>query len=342
VHAPVSVRIESRDADGVLWAARVRDRTDADGRVLLPLGGLIGAMQPSPIRSNLYYIWSREQQFRLTATQGATRLRATFVRRVGSPDARFTTLARDGIFGAYYAPGPPVRKPALLIFGGSEGGLSSSFLAATLAARGFPTLAVAYFGEPGLPQKLHDVPLEYFVRALRWLDHRRGVDPSHVFVLGISRGSEAAQLLGVHFPTLVHGVVAVVPSDFVNACYPACSGSGWSLRGRPIPFTGVGFPEGIPAYAQARIPDERIAGPVLMICGSADLVWPSCPYARDAMRHLRSSPYPHELIVEPRAGHGLGLLVPYEPDSSYLSGAAEERGREDAWPKLLAFLRDHD
>jgi pimeloyl-ACP methyl ester carboxylesterase len=40
-----------------------------------------------------------------------------------------------------------------------------------------------------------------------------GVDPARLVVAGLSRGSEAAQLLGVHYPKLVHAVVALVPSN---------------------------------------------------------------------------------------------------------------------------------
>jgi pimeloyl-ACP methyl ester carboxylesterase len=35
-----------------------------------------------------------------------------------------------------------------------------------------------------------------------------GVDPRHVLVFGVSRGSEAALLLGSHYPQLVNGVIA--------------------------------------------------------------------------------------------------------------------------------------
>jgi hypothetical protein len=54
----------------------------------------------------------------------------------------------------------PARRPALLIFGGSEGGLSGTLIAALLAAHGYPALALAYFNAPGLPATLSDIPLE--------------------------------------------------------------------------------------------------------------------------------------------------------------------------------------
>jgi hypothetical protein len=70
--------------------------------------------------------------------------------------------------------GPPV-----LVFGGSGGGLMTS--AALLAARGYPSLALAYFKAPGLPQTLHNIPLEYFAKAeypARWSTRRPGPTPA--------------------------------------------------------------------------------------------------------------------------------------------------------------------
>ena len=76
----------------------------------------------------------------------------------------------------------------------------NAVLARMLAAHGYPALAVAYFGVPGLPQNLSAILLEYFERALGWLAAQPGVDPARLVVLGGSRGSEAAELLAVHDP----------------------------------------------------------------------------------------------------------------------------------------------
>jgi dienelactone hydrolase len=123
--------------------------------------------------------------------------------------------AKGGIYGNLYLPKRTAgRRPAVLVFSGSGGGLTASFAAALLAAHGYPSLALAYFKAPGLPQTLHDIPLEYFTRPLKLLRAQPGVDPRHVLVAGESRGGEAALLLGASFPQLINGVIAGVPSSW--------------------------------------------------------------------------------------------------------------------------------
>jgi hypothetical protein len=80
---------------------------------------------------------------------------------------------------------------------------------------------------------------------------------------------------------------------------------------------------------------------VLFVCAEIDEIWPSCPYAQGAMADMRLDHHPHGLIVAPKSGHGVGSLVPYEPNpaSNDPDAARNERGREFVWPKLLAFLR---
>ena len=65
-----------------------------------------------------------------------------------------------------------------------------------LASRGFATIALAYFGAPGLPDKLVGIEVEAVERAIRWLDGRADVSGDRVAVIGGSRGGELALLAG--------------------------------------------------------------------------------------------------------------------------------------------------
>jgi dienelactone hydrolase len=252
---------------------------------------------------------------------------------------RAVTLAADKVAGRLFLPpAGAVRHPPVLVFGGSEGGMSQTFTAALLASHGHPTLTVAYFHEPGLPATLRDIPLEYFATAARVLAGQPGVDPAHLIVMGYSRGTEAALLLAQDFPTLVHGAVLYAPSAVVHFGFPDISSNAWTLAGAPVP--------------QIMIPVDHVSGPVLAVAGADDALWPSATAASLIMRNLDDvhDRYPHQALVYPHAGHGVGTF-PYAAQGTSLvhpvtgtltrlggtrSGSATAQAQ--GWPKVLALL----
>jgi acetyl esterase/lipase len=201
--------------------------------------------------------------FALTADR-RTLARATLPRRITPPSlrGRRLTLRHDGLVGVLYTPRGRTRRPAAVVFGGSEGGNGMLDAAAMLAAHGYPALALAYVGAPGLPSQLVDIPLEYFARAVRVLRRSPHVDPARVAVMGDSRGGELALLRAATFPTLIHGAIGLVPSASVYPA-PAAELRAWTLHGRPLPLAAIAV--------------ERITGPVLTVGADAAAladIWP--------------------------------------------------------------------
>lgn len=334
-----TVQITSTDANGVPWVSAATYRADAQGVVdpdrAAPLSGsyrgvsgtgLVWSMHESDPataspRSDSGYFWNYNGFFTFAVTVragGATVARTSFRRRIPTVPwtSKLETLAADGFIGYLGQPATgPRRRAAVMLIGGSEGGLPSLLTASLLAGQGYTVLGVGYFGLPGLPSTLSKIPLEYFARALRWLARQPGVDPAKIAVLGVSRGSEAAQLLGVHYPSLVHAVIASVPSDASICSYPGCRNAAWTLGGRALPYTAdLDNPAPIDTPA-AVIPDQKIDGPVFLDCGEADRTWPSCPYARAILSRLDRyhDRWTHVLYAYPGAGHSIGSFVPYEP-----------------------------
>ena len=354
--AQATVAVETVDRLGAHWSSSARFAANPQGEIQLsrqaPVSGDYSGVQAMGLFSNLHSDSSTSIPFYLPPAPTQT---ATITVNAGSASASRTVVRelthtgltvidtrpeQDGFYGEYYSlRGATSYMPSVVVFGGSEGGLYfSSLTARMLASHGYPSLAVAYFQAPGLPATLNNIPLEYFTKALTWIRQQPGVDSSHVLAYGISRGSEAALLLGANFPDLVNGVVALVPSD-------AATSSAWTLGGKPVPFTtevNQARPSDNPA---AVFPVARIKGPLFMICGGADRVWSSCPYAKQIAVELDTAHngYPYSLLSYPQAGHGIGNLVPYlmAGRTGTLDGAtpqANDLARAQAWPKLLDFL----
>jgi dienelactone hydrolase len=360
----VTVQVGSTDARGVPWEASASYRADPAGNVDLSTAAAISgsyhgvsgmgliwsmhALKPDPAGA-YYWRGTTPLAFTLAVSVHGTRVAsASFHRSLSSGVLAETmeSLKADGFVGEFLHPAHTVPgRPAVLVLGGSEGGLPDVLLPALLASNGYPALGVAYFAEPGLPQTLSRIPLEYFARALAWLARQPGVDPARIAVLGISRGSEAAQLLGVYYPNLVHAVIASVPSNVAICSYPGCTGPAWTRHGQPLPYTRE-FDNPNPADDPAAvIPDQRIEGPVLLDCGEADQTWISCPYARAILSLLDAhhDHWAHVLYAYPGAGHPVGTFIPYEPYSSVgVAGdpgyATDQQAVALLWPHLLSFL----
>jgi dienelactone hydrolase len=377
----ITLELVSKDSAGITWSSSTTYWPAGDGTIDLakaaaqkptpskPPGyagidpmGPFDTLEPDRSRlaeGSLAYDWqgAKPRSFTLTVRlSNGDELHKRVIRRAAEkPGVTMTllTVRSVGFYGRFYEPPPPRRKhAAVLLFGGSEGGLYGPIRIAArlLASRGYPSLALAYFGptEPfgGLPPTLSEIKLEYFVSALKWLRARRSVDPKRIFVSGTSRGSEAALLLGIHYPELVHGVIANVPSSFVGCGINSnrkCNGKAPWTHGGVVPW-------GFTPYSEIEV--ERIKGPLFLDCGGEDKIWPSCQYSTRIEERLRSNADTDPLVPDPYpdGGHGLAVLVPYLPHAFPPEKAAQLMGRTpisnrirvaELWPKLIKFLKDH-
>jgi pimeloyl-ACP methyl ester carboxylesterase len=254
--------------------------------------------------------------------------------------------------GQYFppAPGVPPGEP-IVVLSGSGGGLFDS-TAALLASNGHPTLALATYNYQDLPKVLLNRPLEQVRDGALWLASKSGKDS--VAVLGISRGSEAAQLAAAYFPDAFSGVIAEVPSHLVGgALGPGTTpaDAAWSVHGNPIPpfsmkvdFAKIAeAAKTLPGYsgtsdllpiwndpsveAKSMIPYERIKAPLLILAGASDDLWPSYVSAEHIRRRMEvlGKEGQVEIHVFPDAGHllvsvGRGNAVSSSSYSSSLKG----------------------
>ena len=371
VDAPLSIRLDGAMPHALVtltlrengWSSRAVFRADAHGRVdpavEAPLRGSYSGVAPMGLFWSLHGPAAAEGPWlggdaSLTATSNGKELASSGIERevyaagVVSRDLR---VARDGFYGRYFAPPPghDLHVP-VLIFGGSEGGLSTALDAALLASHGFPTLALAYFAAPGLPANLERIPLEYFARAARWLDRRSGADPARLVVVGGSRGAEAALLLASLYPHLFAGAIGLSPSAFVKQGYDPhvlnTKIAAWTLHGRPIVYRSAAHPHG------GTIPVQRITADVLLSAGLEDQLTLGYGEEQTITQHLRKLRGRRVVtLIYEHAGHLVDAPVPYLPwgDSFYDAalGVQETLGgtpfgnaaaRAAEWPRILAFI----
>jgi uncharacterized protein (DUF2141 family) len=143
-------------------------------------------------------------------------------------------IRENGLYGELYMPkNPSGRLPAVILLEGTSPGLDGiSALASTFAREGFAALALAYYGETGLPKTLEGVPLEYFDLAVGALKARSDIDGGLLGVLAVSRGTEAAFLFAARNPAIrAVGPSSVVWQGYDNAD-PVRSDPAWTAGGR--------------------------------------------------------------------------------------------------------------
>lgn len=311
--------------------------------------------------------------------EGEALAETTIERRLLADGVRQRTLDEDGLKGEFFVPAGDGPFPTVLCVSGSGGGIRGAVeTAALLASHGYATLALAYFNYEGRPPYLIEIPLEYFETALAWLAEQSEVDAERLGVLGRSRGGELALLLGATFPELC-AVVAYVPSGVVHGGIGEDSAgrSAWTWRGRPVPFlcdhvtaeqdaTIFGNEpitltprfelnlEDRSAVNDALIAVESINGPVLLLSGEADMLWPSTRLANIAEERLTefNHPYPVRHLRYANVGHsitlpGLPTTVttirhPIRKQVFELGGEpqAQAAANADSWRNVLAFLAE--
>jgi len=281
---------------------------------------------------------------------------------VGDPGPTGVRIDKDGVFANFFPAKASGKRPAILLFGGSEGGLAAGDGGPikALTAEGFDVLYLCYFGCPGTPPQLVAVPLETFVRALAFLRAQPGVDARRIAVVGGSKGGEAALLVATRDSRL-KAVVVAMPS---SVAWPGIANSlsmqpSWTEGGAPVPYLPYAFAayakagifglydQALPTLGQhpdAAIPVERIAGPILLVCGEADHLWPSCAMADQIAERLKANGRRAPTILRYKdAGHavfGPPVSGPHDWLAS-LGGSADgnNAARADSWPKVVAFLR---
>ncbi|MGF1722336.1 hypothetical protein L4D20_20120 [Vibrio kyushuensis] len=263
------------------------------------------------------------------------------------------TIDASGIVGTYYYQEGSKNQPAVVIWGGSDGGnfaakypfVMSSVI--ELVDSGYAVMGLSYFdynSHSNIPDSLTNVPLEYFDKAFDWLERQPEVKKGGIAIYGTSRGAELALILATHVDK-INVVIAGAPSSFVwgsfdqtqtpeqwmnmvktDPCRPA-----WTKGGKPITnichkqmlnvdpwYSVIDSPDNV---KDSLIPVENSSAAILITSGSKDEVWPSTRMGWQILERLKSEQYtyPYKHIV-----YNTGHYV-----------------YNESWNDVLAFIKEH-
>ena len=240
---------------------------------------------------------------------------------------RVEFLNGTGLAGRLYLPATELGpRPVVIVLSGSEGGIDVT-TAHFLASNGFAALALGYFNFEDRPQTAANLDLEYFERALRYVSQRSDILGSRIGIWGRSMGGEMALLMGTIAPDLKAIVVFGAGTFVIGPFIGDSTTAGPTYNGKPIPFIPLPTPVTMrmadgslagfqrpaiedPAFAlkakEFRIKTEKISGgPVLLIAGADDQIFPACPLANEAYLQVRRKQPKSEYYCYPKAGHAL-------------------------------------
>jgi dienelactone hydrolase len=176
---------------------------------------------------------------------------------------------------------------------------------------GYAVLALGYFGAPGTPDKLDRIALEGVRNAILEAAQNPAIDARCIAVMGGSKGAELALLLASRTPQ-IKAVAAVVPGSAVFVGHTdTFDTSSFSENGIEVPYVPMSekavpallannkrkvfdiMMEDRNALAAARIPVEKINGPVFFLSATTDELWASKEMSDEMMNTLKQSGFRH-------------------------------------------------
>jgi dienelactone hydrolase len=282
----------------------------------------------------------------------------SYVRPVVADAVTRVDVDDDDARGIVFQP-PSGSGRGVVVLAGSDGGPGSPLMGALLARHGTVVLSLAHWNHPGTPEAMSGIDVEVVIRAAEWLRAQDGVADEPPALIGISRAGELALLAATLVPDAVGPVVSLVGSGVPWGAFgPGADDNdpAWLFEGRPVPKafevpddpgleSSLADSQGV---AAAEIPIERATGPVLLLSGEDDAMWPSTRLSRiaeeRAVRLGAADRVTH--VAYPDAGHFCttppGFAVPAEVSHPVIdvrvaiggSRAGNQAARLDAWRRI--------
>jgi dienelactone hydrolase len=267
-----------------------------------------------------------QYHYKITAeVEGKEVAEATVIQNMGSASVVATDVAENGVLGQFYRPAGDGPFPAVISLGGSAGGLPRR-LPMVLAAHGYAVLSLAYFNytspvdNTSLPNTLYMIPVEYFGKAIEWLQSQPGVDPERIGMIGTSVGGTVALQVATIYPQVK--TVIVIGSPTV-------------MEDRELGYQRKVLPRDIPI--------EKINGSILLISGDQDSQVASVQFGELAVGRLKKNnfSFPYRHMINPGAGHLISFPYAQRATEIEEGGGGPQANAQAAaaiWPVVLEYL----
>ena len=242
------------------------------------------------------------------------------------------------VIGTFAHPNDGLPHPGVLVLHGSDS-VDLASAGTLLASEGYSVLALRWFGVEDRPAHMVNVELNDIDCAVTRMINNEFVVGDKIAVIGLSRGAELALEVAAHNAN-VGLTIALSPSSIRQAGMGenySFKDPAWVRNGEPLEWVrgGNGFGmlllflssvirrkpmrqtrgflgalnKNVEAVERSTIQVENCKGPMTLIVGDDDGLWPSQEYADRIAGRLKELDWPGTVRVEcvPGAGHFVGF-----------------------------------
>ena len=225
---------KSKDAFGQIWQSVSTFRANALGQVDLSKHAPISAGYRRA--DSMGFIWSMKpdrhaESFSMYLPPNADAVDISLVVKTGredpselliqrcirAPGVTISDVDEAAVCGKLFIPENKGPHPAILLCGGSEGGIASQLpKASLLASHGYLVFVMAYFNYGALSKTLYEVPLTRFLSGIKYLRGLPEVDSAYIAAMAPSKGSEGLLAAASLIPDMkLRALIAISPSSVV-------------------------------------------------------------------------------------------------------------------------------
>ncbi|XP_016516810.1 acyl-coenzyme A thioesterase 4-like isoform X4 [Poecilia formosa] len=280
-----------------------------------------------------------------------------------APGVQRIPVTEDGLTATLFLPSGPGPFPGLLdLWGG--GGQLVEYRAALLASHGIASMALDYLTCKYTMETGKIVEQDYFEMAYKFLQKHPKVLGSRIAMLGLSLGTSVILKIAVHSQIMKLRCAVCVSGSHVQPMdgflkeildyFSKNSGNTHFTKDNEVVWRDLLLP--IPTDLSLKVDVGKLQCPLMLVVGEDDQNWCAYESAMDMKGMMERAGNSHllTLLSYPNAGHL--IEPPYMPHARVslfreiqsrqklmvLWGGQtleHSRAQEDAWRKLLVFLR---